>query len=608
MSTIRKIPLQDFFKLPEKTAFRIAPNGDYISWLAPYENRQNLHVAPVNDLQTVTRLTSEIDRGIHTYIWGNADTLVYLKDDKGNENFHVFSVNINDPSSCKALTPFPEAKVNIIDRLQHSDTDILISMNQRDPQIFDVYRLNIVDGTLELAAENPGNISSWLADHQGKIRVAQVTDGVSTSILYRDDESEPFRTVISTNFKEEIIPTIFSADNQHVYAISNQGRDKKVLVKIDISKGEEVEILYAHDEVDIYGATYSRKRGELFWLYYVTWKVQNHFFKESDRRHYENMQAAIGEHVEFYLSDWNQDEDLYLLRTLTDKLPGRYYLYDLNTEKTTMLADLKPYIKEEEMASVQPIVYQSRDGETTIHGYLTLPVNSDGKNLPAVIHPHGGPWVRDIWGFNPVLQFLANRGYAVLQMNYRGSTGYGKKFLEKGYKQWGLAMQDDISDGVKWLIEEGIADPKRVAIYGGSYGGYATLAGLTFTPELYACGIDFVGVSNIFTFFQSIPPYWKPFLEMMYEMVGHPEKDAEQLRATSPVFHVENIKAPLFVAQGAQDPRVKKAESDQIVEALRARGVDVQYMVKENEGHGFHNQENRMDFYQAMETFLEKYL
>ena len=260
------------------------------------------------------------------------------------------------------------------------------------------------------------------------------------------------------------------------------------------------------------------------------------------------------------------------------------------------------------MVAMHPVTYTSRDG-LTIEAYLSLPLPytpETAKALPVVVHPHGGPWARDSWGYSAEVQFLCNRGYAVFQMNFRGSTGYGRKFLEASYKQWGQAMQDDITDGVNWLISQGIADAKRIAIYGGSYGGYATLAGLCFTPDLYACGIDYVGVSNLLTFMQTIPPYWRPLLEMMYEQVGDPEKDLEMLRAYSPALQAHLIKAPLFIAQGANDPRVNKAESDQMVAALRARGVEVEYMVKDDEGHGFHNQENRFDFYRAMERFLKE--
>ena len=259
------------------------------------------------------------------------------------------------------------------------------------------------------------------------------------------------------------------------------------------------------------------------------------------------------------------------------------------------------------MAEMKPVKYKSRDG-LEINGYLTLPVGSAGKNLPVVVNPHGGPWARDRWGYNSDVQFLANRGFAVFRMNFRGSTGYGREFWEISFKQWGKSMQDDITDGVNWLISEGVADPKRIAIYGASYGGYATLAGLAFTPDLYACGVDYVGVSNIFTLLETLPPYWELGRQMMYEMIGNPETEKDILRAASPIFHVDSIRSPLFVAQGANDPRVKKAESDQIVEALEQRGVEVPYMLKDNEGHGFYNEENRFDFYREMEKFLNKHI
>jgi dipeptidyl aminopeptidase/acylaminoacyl peptidase len=296
-----------------------------------------------------------------------------------------------------------------------------------------------------------------------------------------------------------------------------------------------------------------------------------------------------------------------MIRTYSDRTRGAYYFYDKETKDLTKLAELSPWLNEEHLCDMQSISYTSRDG-LTIQGYLTLPLGYEPKELPVVVNPHGGPWARDYWGFNPEVQFLANNGYAVLQMNFRGSTGFGKEFWEASFKQWGRTMQDDITDGVNWLIDQGIADPERIAIYGGSYGGYATLAGLTLTPDLYAAGVDYVGVSNLFTFMNTIPPYWKPMLDMLTEMVGHPETDSLMLAEVSPVFHVDKIQAPLFVAQGANDPRVNKAESDQIVEALKARGVDVEYMVKDNEGHGFRNEENRFDFYRAMITFLDKHL
>jgi dipeptidyl aminopeptidase/acylaminoacyl peptidase len=285
---------------------------------------------------------------------------------------------------------------------------------------------------------------------------------------------------------------------------------------------------------------------------------------------------------------------------------GARYLYDVASKKLTKLAEIAPWLPEDDLAEMKPITYKARDG-LTIQGYLTLP-RGGGKNLALIVNPHGGPWARDSWGYDPEVQFLANRGYAVLQINFRGSTGYGRAFWEASFKQWGKTMQDDVTDGVKYAIAQGIADPKRICIYGGSYGGYCTLAGLAFTPELYACGVDYVGVSNLFTFLKTIPPYWKPMLDMFYEMVGNPETDKVLLAEASPVLHADNIRVPLLIAQGAQDPRVNIDESDQMVAALKKHSVPVEYLVKENEGHGFHNEENRFEFYEAMERFLKKYL
>jgi dipeptidyl aminopeptidase/acylaminoacyl peptidase len=339
---------------------------------------------------------------------------------------------------------------------------------------------------------------------------------------------------------------------------------------------------------------------------YVTDRLHYHFF-DSDR---EALQRNLEERLSGYevsVASMSRDENKVLVRTYSDKSRGSYYFYNQLNGDFKKLVNVSPWLNEEHLVDMKPITYTSRDG-LIIHGYLTLPRTETLRNLPVVVNPHGGPWARDVWGFNPEVQFLANRGYAVLQVNFRGSTGYGKKFWKAGFKQWGRKMQDDITDGVNYLIREGIADPNRIAIYGGSYGGYAVLAGLTFTPHMYAAGIDYVGVSNIFTLLETIPPYWEQGRQMLYEMIGDPEKDRELLQGVSPVFHADQIRAPLLVAQGANDPRVKKAESDQIVEALRKRGVDVQYIIKENEGHGFRNEENRFDLYREMEKFLAKHL
>ncbi|MCU0427398.1 MAG: S9 family peptidase [Candidatus Kapabacteria bacterium] len=605
--TVPRIPLRDFFRNPEKSGYQLSPSGTFISWLAPFENRMNIHVQDRRD-ERIMRVTSETARDISGHFWKSDSRIIYVKDFGGDENFHIVAVNING-EDLRDLTPFEGVRAQIIDPLEDFDEFMLVGLNKRNPELFDAYRLNVVSGELTLVAENPGNITGWMTDHKGALRLAIATDGVNTTLLHRANENEEFRHVITTNFKESIDPLFFTFDNAHLYASSNLGRDKSAIVEFDLQTAKERDVLFEHDDVDASTLSYSRKRKVLTSITYTTWKRERVFLDKLAKNLYQRAAARLSGY-EVVVADMNRDEDVMLIRTYSDRSLGAYYLFDTKKDKLSKLSDVSPWLNEKDLCEMKPVRYESRDG-LTINGYLTLPKlprNRQARDLPVVINPHGGPWVRDAWGYNPEVQFLANRGYAVLQVNYRGSTGYGRTFWEKGFKQWGRSMQNDLSDGVKWLIEEGIADPKRIAIYGGSYGGYATLAGLAFTPELYACGVDYVGVSNLFTFMNTIPPYWKPYLAMMHEMVGNPEADKDLFHSASPVFHVENIKAPLLVAQGAKDPRVNIEESNQIVEALKKRGIDVPYLVKDNEGHGFRNEENRFEFYGAMEEFLAKYL
>jgi len=600
----KNIPLRNFFKNPEKTLYRISPDGKHISFLAPYENRMNIFVQKVG-IADSKRITSVTERDIAAHFWKNDGTILFVRDNNGDENFHLFSVDINGEKA-RDLTPFDGVKVDIVDELEDFETDILIQMNKLNPQVFDAYRVNIETGEMKLAAKNPGNVSQWVTDHDGRIRIAITTDGVNTAMLYRDTEEDDFKTVLTTSFKEALMPLFFTFDNKFIYASSNLGRDKSAIVKCDPSNAKELEVLFEHPEVDVNNLRFSRKRKVLTFISYTTWKREMNFLDDQMEKIYESFEKQLSGY-EVIIVDNSKNEDLFVLRTYSDRSLGSHYIYDKNTDALSKLSDVSPWLEENELSEMQPVSFTSRDG-LTIHGYLTLPSGAEHKNLPVVVNPHGGPWSRDVWTYNPEVQFLASRGYAVLQMNFRGSTGYGKKFWELGFKEWGRKMQDDVSDGVQWLIEQGIADPKKIAIYGASYGGYAVLAGLVFTPELYACGVDYVGVSNLFTFMKSIPEYWKPYLETLHEMVGDPVKEKELLEAGSPVFHSDKIKAPLLIAQGRMDPRVNVSESDQMVEALKKRGIDVPYMVKDDEGHGFHNEENRFEFYEAMENFLAKYL
>ncbi len=598
------IPMKDFFRNPEKTGYTLSPNGEYFAFMMPWKSRMNIFVEKIGS-EEVVRITNEIERDVAEYYWANNERIVYLKDTAGDENFRLFAVNI-DGSNNIDLTPFEKVTVQIIDDLEENDEEMIVALNKRDASLFDVYRINVISGKHDLITENPGNITEWLTDHNGSLRVATTTDSVNSSLLYRKSENEEFKLVTTCNFKETFEPLMFTFDNKFLYVRSNIERDKTSIVKYDPENNKEVELIYSHPEVDIDDLLNSKKRKVITGVSFITEKRNYHFF--DDER--EQLQKELEEKLPGYevvIADESKDEDKILVRTYSDKSCGAYYFYDVITNNFFKIAEVSPWLVENSLAEMKPIKYKSRDG-LTIRGYLTLPNGVEKKNLPAVVRVHGGPWMRDSWGFNPEVQFLANRGYAVLQINYRGSSGYGRKFWECSFKQWGKKMQDDITDGVNWLISSGIADEKKIGILGGSYGGYAVLAGLAFTPDLYACGVDNVGISNLFTFMNSIPPYWKPYLDMFHEMVGNPEVDREILREASPVYHVDKIKAPLLIAQGANDPRVAKSESDQIVEALKERGIDVPYIVKDNEGHGFHNEENRFEFFKAMEEFFGKYL
>jgi len=605
-----KYSVEDFFKTPDKSAYQISPDGQYYSFLAPYKRRKNIFIQKIGEKSTL-RITSETKRDINGYFWANNNKLIYIKDSGGDENFQLYATDRDGLHSFN-LTPFEGVRIEIIDALEDNEDELIIGMNKNNPMLFEPYRININTGKyIQLATnDNPVEpISSWMTDHEGKLRIAvRMVDGTNTTLMYRDDESDEFKDVITTDFKEQLAPLLFDFNNSSiVYASSNLNRDKSVIIKFDMSTGKEIDdVMFEHPEVDVSILGYSRKRKKLTAISYVTDKKHYHFLDNEFEEMFKLLKKDIGNY-EIAIVAHDKTENVFIIRTYSDKSLGSYFIFNKNNNSLKKITDISPWIDENDMSEQKPINYISRDG-LTINGYLTLPKGLDHKNLPVVINPHGGPWHRDTWGYNQEVQLLANRGFAVLQMNFRGSTGYGRKFWEASFKQWGKTMQNDITDGVQWLIDKGIADPKRIAIYGASYGGYATLAGVTFTPNLYKAAIDYVGVSNLFTFLNTIPPYWKPYLDMMYEMVGHPEKDEISLEEGSPVFHVDKITTPLYVVQGTNDPRVNIDEADQIVETLRKNNVEVPYLVKYDEGHGFHNEENRFEFYKSMLGFLIKHL
>lgn len=601
----QQIPAGDFFRNPDETDYKLSPEGNYYAYVGPHEGINNIFIREVGT-PDIRQLTDATDRDIIRFFWGNNTYIMYLQDTEGDENYKLYRVHINE-KTVDCLTPFDDVNVTIIDVMRNRPDEIIIGMNKRDPELFDPYCLNIGTGEMELLVENPGDVRRWMTDNAGVVRVAYA-DG----ILYRESEDAEFKKVLTIDSDDTFIPHYFTPDNRHVYAYSNLGRDKIAIVEYDLSKGKEIRILFEHPIYDVFGDdeqdhfTYSYQTQKLLYALFTADRREMYFFDKGVQQLYDNVRSEIGDYeIEFESS--TDDFSRVIIEASSDRMPGVYYLYDRESNELELLHTTAPWLNEDNMAVMQPVQYTARDG-LTIHGYLTLPKGIKDKNLPIIVHVHAGPQWRNSWGFDAKTQFFANRGYAVFQVNFRGSTGYGKKFLRAGFRQWGLKIQDDITDGVNWLIDNGIADKDRIAIFGWSFGGYAALAGITFTPHLYACGIDLWGVSNYFTLYEGFPAYWKPFLEQINERWGDPVKDSLQMYQTSPVFHAENIKVPVFIAQGANDSRVRMRQSEQMVEELEKHNKEFEYVLIQGEGHAFSNEEKTVDLMVKIENFLEHHL
>lgn len=613
-----KYKVADYFARPKASSFSLSPNGKYMSYMEKEDSGKKRHVY-IKEIATgkVNRAIEEKDELIKGYGWINNERLYYAMDKGGDENFHIYGANI-DGSNAKDLTPYDGVKAGIVNILKDQKDYIIVSMNKNNPQVFEPYKLNIVTGEIEQLYTNddPANpIQGYDFDKDGELRgFTKMKDGIKMELYYKDLASGKFNLIKTMNWDESfgIIGFDYASGNKdQAYVVTNLDGDKSKIVLYDLKKSEVIKEVFSHPDYDVSNMARSRKRN--YEIDYFSYNGEKNVlipvsksFKKFDAAAKKAFPNKVASRV-----DYDDNEETYLVVVQSDKLYGTYYTYNVAKKKFTLLYDLMPQLKEEDMAEMRPITFKSRDG-LTIHGYITLPKAAlEGKKVPLIVNPHGGPQgVRDNWGFNPETQLFASRGYATLQVNFRISGGYGKEFLRAGFKQIGRKAMDDVEDGVKYVLEQGWIDKDKIAIYGGSHGGYATLMGLIKTPELYTCGVDYVGVSNIETFFSSFPEYWKPLTEMVKAIwydLDNPE-EAKIAREVSPVFQVDKITKPLFVVQGANDPRVNINESDQIVEKLRARGFEVPYMVKYNEGHGFAREENSLDFYSTMLGFLSKYL
>jgi dipeptidyl aminopeptidase/acylaminoacyl peptidase len=600
------IPREVIFGNPEKAFPLISPDGTRMSYLAPVNNVLNVWVGSIggNDFRPITKDT---DRGITRYFWSeDKKHILYLQDVGGNENWRLFSVEI-ETGNTRDLTPFENVQTQILDHNKNYPDELLIAMNRDNPELHDVYHLNLRNGELTLLEKNPGNVIAWVSDAELKVRGAMAaTPQGGFDMLVRKIAGAEWQKMIEWNADDNMnsSPVAFTRKGNSLYLADSRNANAARLVKLNLDTGalqvlvedpeyDAGEFIVNPDTYEVQAACLTKDRDE--------WVILD----ETIRKDLEIIQDL--NRGDFFLLNRDSADNNWLVGFTVDDGPVPYYSYDRKTKTAKYLFTNRPELEEYRLAQMEPVTFQSSDG-LTIHGYLTLPADAERKNLPMILNVHGGPWHRDTWGYNPEAQWMANRGYACLQINFRGSTGYGKKFINAGDHEWGGKMHQDLVDSVQWAIRSGIADPERIAIYGGSYGGYASLVGATFTPDLFRCAVSIVGPSNLISFIKSIPPYWSSFLAVLHKRLGHPENEIDFLISRSPLYKVDRIKIPMLIAQGANDPRVKQAESEQIVDAMRSRGIPHEYLLFPDEGHGFVKPGNRLKFYAAAEKFLATHL
>ncbi len=615
-------PLVDrelFFGDPLISSAQLSPNGKYISFIKPYKGARNIWIKGVDESFDSAKPITADKRPVPGYFWSrDSKYVLYVQDKGGNENFHVYAVDPDskpapgtDVPTARDLTPIKGVRARIYALPKDRPEEIIVGLNDRDPSYHDVYQVDIATGKKVLLIKNTQKVASYLFDLKGKVRLAvRQKDDAGTEILRVDGKEN--KRIYECSWQETCYPIRMHKDGKRCYIVSNKGpeMDLSALMLLDVQSGKtELVESDPENQVDFGGAEFSELTDKLIATYYVGDHQRIYPRTDALKHDLEIFKKKLPE-GELGLPSMTRDMRLFLVSVSRDVDPGSVYLYDRENGELKLQYRSRPDLPSESLAHMKPVHYKARDG-LSIPAYLTIPLGSEHKKLPTVIFPHGGPTARDYWGYNPFAQFLANRGYAVLQPNYRGSTGYGKKFLNAGNRTWGIgASQHDATDGVKWLISQGISDPDRICIFGGSWGGYMTLAGVTFTPDLYRCGVPYVAPSNLVTLLESIPPYWRPFAKGLFMRIGDPEVEADRkdLESRSPFFFSHRIKVPLLVIQGANDPRVKKAEADSIVVAVRNKGIPVEYLVAPDEGHGFRSPENRLSVAVAMERFLAKYI
>jgi dipeptidyl aminopeptidase/acylaminoacyl peptidase len=604
---------------PEISGAQLSPDGKFLSFIKPYNGTRNLWVKGLNEPFDKARvMTNDQARPVRGYFWSrDGRYLLYSQDKGGDENFNIYAVNPAEAPAAgqpvpaaRDLTNLKGVRVQIINAPLSDPNTLYIGLNDRDKAWHDLYKLNLTTGEKTLVRQNTDRLGAWVFDWNDQLRLASRSnpDGSTEWLRVEGEKMTPF---YKTSIDEQSNVVGFAKDNRRVYVVTNQGKGRNLaeIVLLDPTTGKE-EVYQADPQkrVDVGGLVLSEKTHEPVYVSFEDDRMRRVWKDKGFEADFQKASAQLPG-LDVRPASNTTDERLWLLAASSATQPAVVYLYNRQTKQLTKQYETRPQLKAADLADMKVVRYKSSDG-LEIPAYLTLPKGVAAKNLPVILVPHGGPWARDVYGFNAMHQFLANRGYAVLSPNFRASTGFGKKFLESGNGEWGRKMQDDLTWGVKYLISQGVADPKRVGIMGGSYGGYATLAGVTFTPDLYAAGVAIVAPSNLMTLLNTIPPYWEAIRQQFHRRMGDPttEEGRAALARMSPLTSADKIKTPLMVVQGANDPRVNKAEADQIVVALRDRNYPVQYICAPDEGHGFARPVNNMAMLAAAEKFLAQHL
>lgn len=623
MGTIKKtssnetelIPREVLFGNPERTQARLSPDGTHLSYLAPVDGVLNVWVGSVDDPEAAEPVTNDTGRGIRSYFWAytNKDIL-YIQDKGGDENWHLYRVNL-DSGETADLTPFDGVQAQVQGVSPELAGEVLVKLNDRTPELHDLYRIDLKSGKRKLVYQNEGGFIGFVTDDAYEVHFGVRSKDDGGNEIFRRTKDGSWESFADIGMEDSLGTQPFGLDKagSTLYLADSRGRDTAAAVAVNLDTGEQ-EVLFEDPQADVSDA-----------LVHPTEKTLQAVASEYERVSWTVLDKAVVQDLEtlrkvadgdINVVDRTKDDTKWLVAYEQDDAPVSFYLYDRAAGEVTLLFTDRTALEDAPLAKMHPVVIRARDGLNLVN-YLTLPVGSDPNGdarsdtpLPMVLIVHGGPWGRSRWRLSPYHQWWSNRGYAVLSVNFRGSTGFGKKFVNAGNLEWGAAMHDDLIDSVDWAVSEGIAQKDKIAIMGGSYGGYATLVGLTFTPAVFAAGIDIVGPSNLVTLLESVPPYWKPMLSLFTTRVGdlNTEEGKALLEERSPLTHAENIVKPLLIGQGANDPRVKQAESDQIVGVMREKEIPVTYALYPDEGHGFARPENRLSFYAVAEAFLAKHL